>query len=108
MADGLVEFFGSFPARMTPERLGTWQASVVLEITGEGGGTWLIRIADGKMIVTSGNDVPVDTTISVSAADFQQIIAARLNPQLAFMTGKLKVKGAMGNALKLSSLLSSK
>ena len=108
MADGLVDFFERFPARMTPERLGTWQASVVLDITGDGGGKWMIRIADGKMNVTNENEVPVDTTITVSAADFEQIIAAKLNPQLAFMTGKLKVKGAMGNALKLSSLLASK
>jgi putative sterol carrier protein len=37
--------------------------------------------------------------------DFLEMLAGRLNGQMAFMTGKLKVAGDMGLALKLESFL---
>ena len=37
--------------------------------------------------------------------DLQKLIDGNLNPTLAYMTGKLKVEGSMGVALKISQLL---
>ena len=45
-----------------------------------------------------------DTTITISEDDFEQLVAGELNPMTAFMTGKLKVKGDMGAAMKLQKL----
>ncbi len=41
----------------------------------------------------------------MTAPDFMSMIQGSLNPQMAFMTGKLRVKGDMGLALKLQSIL---
>lgn len=46
-----------------------------------------------------------DTVLSLSADDLAKLIAGRLSPMLAFATGKLKVEGSKGVALKLASLL---
>lgn len=46
-----------------------------------------------------------DTVLSLSAADLEKLIAGRLSPMLAFTTGKLKVEGSKGVALKLAGLL---
>lgn len=50
-------------------------------------------------------DAQADTVLALSSADLAKLIAGRLSPMLAFATGKLKVEGSKGVALKLASLL---
>ena len=45
-----------------------------------------------------------DTTIAASEADFMKIVSGEQNPTSAYMTGKLKIKGDMGAAMKLQKL----
>ena len=51
-------------------------------------------------------DGEADTTLKLSEAAFQDLMAGKLDPNMAYMTGKLKVSGSMGVALKLAGLLS--
>jgi putative sterol carrier protein len=46
-----------------------------------------------------------ETTIGISLDDLNRLIAGALNPTMAYMTGKLKIQGSMGIALKMSQLL---
>jgi putative sterol carrier protein len=50
-------------------------------------------------------DGEADTTIGISADDLGKMIEGTLNPTLAYMTGRLKVRGSMGVALKISQML---
>ncbi len=65
--------------------------------------------ADGKIYIDKDNvhneDLPADTTIVVTKADFDQISEGKLDPTMAFMQGKLKVNGDMSVAMKLQPLL---
>ena len=71
------------------------------------GGDGVVRVDDSvSPAVVDNQDLPVDCTVRVSMADFQDIASGGTNPQMAFMTGKLKVDGDMSVALKLGSLLS--
>ena len=45
-----------------------------------------------------------DVTISSSAETFEKIRSGEQNPTTAYMTGKLKIKGDMGAAMKLQKL----
>jgi putative sterol carrier protein len=45
-----------------------------------------------------------DTTIQATEENFLAISRGELNPTTAYMTGKLKIKGDMGAALKLQKL----
>lgn len=48
----------------------------------------------------SNEDADADTTITISQKDFQDLVAGKLNPPVAFMQGKLKIKGDPSAALK--------
>lgn len=50
-------------------------------------------------------DEAADVTLSADAETFRSIIEGDTNPTSAFMTGKLKVDGDMGLAMKLASVL---
>jgi putative sterol carrier protein len=51
-------------------------------------------------------DSAADTTIKVSWDDWQALASGALDGMTAFMTGKLKVEGDMGNAMQLQGVLS--
>ncbi|MGR3485868.1 MAG: SCP2 sterol-binding domain-containing protein [Paracoccaceae bacterium] len=60
------------------------------------------------MIDQSGaraGDEAADVTMSATPDVFQDILEGRENPTAAFMTGKLKVDGDMGMAMKLAGVL---
>jgi len=44
------------------------------------------------------------TTIRISPENLKKLMDGGLDPTLAYMTGKLKVEGSMGVALKLTSM----
>jgi len=46
-----------------------------------------------------------DTVLMLTADNLAKLIAGKLSPMLAFATGKLKLEGSKGVAMKLASLL---
>jgi putative sterol carrier protein len=69
----------------------------------EGAGTWTVKVADGAVSVTEGAG-DADCTISTSEENFMKIVRGEQNPTTAYMSGKLKIKGDMGAAMKLQKL----
>ena len=74
---------------------------VIFDIEGEG--QWFVDVKDGTLSVSEGGG-DADATISTSAETFEKIMAGEQNPTTAYMTGKLKIKGDMGAAMKLQKL----
>ena len=60
----------------------------------------------GEQTVFGNQDGEADTTMRLSAENLEKLIAGNLDPTMAYMTGKLKVEGKMGVALKINSMLS--
>jgi putative sterol carrier protein len=60
---------------------------------------------DGAASQVSEDNGDADTTIKVSWEDWQAMAAGQLDGMTAFMTGKLKVEGDMGNAMQLQGVL---
>ena len=54
----------------------------------------------------SEEDGEADTTLRLSEDNFRKLLDGNLDPTLAYMTGKLKVEGKLGVAMKINSLLS--
>jgi alkyl sulfatase BDS1-like metallo-beta-lactamase superfamily hydrolase len=64
-----------------------------------------VALKDGKATVAAGEAPSPNCTVSMAEGDFLDMVAGKLNGQMAFLTGKLKVAGDMGLALKLGSFL---
>jgi putative sterol carrier protein len=95
------EFFEGLESRIDPSKTAGMTNSYVFEI--DGAGTWKVDVQDGNVSVSEG-DGDADATISASEETFNQIASGDLNATTAYMTGKLKIKGDMGAAMKLQKL----
>ena len=73
---------------------------VKLDFGGDG-----VIMLDGAGQAATEQDGDADTTIKVSWDDWQAMAAGQLDGMTAFMTGKLKVEGDMGNAMQLQGVL---
>jgi putative sterol carrier protein len=83
---------------------GAWLPGKTVKI--DFGGDDGVLLLDGANSLVSDNDGPADTTIKVSWDDWQAMASGALDGMTAFMTGKLKVEGDMGNAMQLQGVLS--
>jgi len=81
---------------------GTVGAIYKFVLDGDGGGTWLLDLKSA-LTVTKGDGVAA-CTVTMTAADFVDLFEGRASGQALFFTGKLKVDGDMGLALKLETL----
>ena len=96
------EFFDSLENRVDPSRTAGMHNTYAFDI--DGAGEWTVAVDDGRVNVSDGASPDADCTITSSAESFERIVAGELNPTSAYMTGKLKVKGDMGQAMKLQKL----
>jgi putative sterol carrier protein len=64
-------------------------------------GAGVIHIDGGSV---TNEDRPADCTILVSQDDFEDLARGRLDPAMALMRGRLKVRGDMTVAMKLQSM----
>ncbi|MBM2824210.1 MAG: sterol-binding domain protein [Thermoleophilia bacterium] len=86
------EYFEGLAARVPADRIEGMTNTYVF-----------VAIADGAIVVTEGIG-DADCTFSASEESFAKIVAGEQNPTTAYMTGKLKIKGDMGAAMKLQKI----
>ena len=95
------EFFDGLESRVDATKTAGMRNSYLFEI--EDAGTWKVDVDDGTVKVTEGPG-EAECVISTSEETFEKIASGEQNPTSAYMTGKLKVKGDMGAAMKLQKL----
>ncbi len=70
-----------------------------------GDGTFLMLDASQVPNVVSNDDNEADCTLKISLDDFVAMTQGELDGTSAFMSGKLKIEGDMGIAMKLQGVL---
>ncbi len=95
------------PAKLQakPDVVSKINAVYQFNITGPGGGTWTVDCTQPGGKVHAGNAASPRCTVAAVDHDFLNIVNGKLNAQMAFMSGKLKIQGDMGLALKLQQIL---
>lgn len=100
----VAEIKKEMPGRFNPAASKGVNATYQFDLTGDGGETFHVNVNDGSCAVCDGAAGAANITITMTAADYVDMINGKLNPQMAFMGGKLKIKGDMSLALKMQQL----
>ncbi len=85
--------FAAMPDAFNPEAGAGVEAVFQYAISGPGGGDWQVAVRAGTCTVTPGRAAKPACTLIISAPDFLDMIAGRLDPMQAFTAGKLKIEG---------------
>ena len=102
----VAELFNSMPGRLQVDKAAGVNMSILFDLSGDGGGQYLVDLKDGKLNVAEG--VPAaapSATVKMAADDFKAMSTGSLNPMMAFMTGKIKVDGDLNSVMKFQSLV---
>ncbi|PIU58280.1 MAG: SCP-2 sterol transfer family protein [Deltaproteobacteria bacterium CG07_land_8_20_14_0_80_38_7] len=89
-----------------PEILADVNAVIAVNLTGESGGRWVIDCNKKPAEVKLDETMKADMTLTMDAQDMVKMSEGELNPQMAFLSGKIKIDGSMSLAMKLGKLLS--
>ena len=98
------ETFEAMPTRFRADKAAGTNAVIQYDISGEGGGTWHAVIKDGACAVGDGPGTNPNLTLQMASQDWLDMLSGKQSGQMLFMSGKLKVKGDMGLAMKLGSM----
>ncbi|KFR06393.1 Hydroxysteroid dehydrogenase-like 2, partial [Nipponia nippon] len=102
----VAETFRVIQGAMTEEYVRSTQGVFQFELSGDEGGTWYIDLkTQGGSAGFGKPPVAADVVMSMSSADFVKMFTGKLKPTLAFMSGKLRIKGNMTLAIKLEKML---
>ena len=102
MAQSVSQFFEELPSRVDESKTAGMNNTYRFNV--DGAGSWTVDVQDGKVSVAQDGDGEPDVTISSSEETFLKLVQGEQNPTTAYMTGKLKIKGDMGAAMKLQKL----
>jgi putative sterol carrier protein len=104
VADDVKEIFSQMPGAFLPEKAHNINATIQINLSGEGGSLWAIKIADGKISISEGQADSPKLTLHMQASDFVALTRGQVNPMNLFMAGKIKVEGDITLAMKFQEL----
>ncbi len=90
-----------------PKKLEGFAADYVIDLTGESGGKFRLRIADRKVVLVDDEATPPKAAVSIATSDFSDLLQEKVSAMSLFMQGKVRLQGDMGEAFRLESLFRS-
>ncbi|HRQ41420.1 MAG TPA: SCP2 sterol-binding domain-containing protein [Chloroflexota bacterium] len=100
-----AEILNRIPSTVDPSKIAGINATVVFDLSGDNGGQWTMKVADGAANVSDGADPNASATIKMTDTDYVAMMSGSLNPMMAFMSGKIKVEGDLNTVMKLQSIM---
>lgn len=84
---------------------GTDFLAVQVNLTGKDGGVFYVEVKDGKVSAEPYDYHDRSCALTIEPANFVKLMDGKLDPVIAYTTGKLKVEGDLGKALEFSKLI---
>ena len=100
----VANIFDQMPSKLNESAAAGMNNVIQYDLAGDGSATYHCKIEDGTCEVVEGTHEAPDMTVNMEAADFVALIDGSLDGMAAFMSGKLRVSGDMGLAMKLQTL----
>lgn len=94
------------PNALLPEAAQNITATYQLDLSGEGGGIYWVKVTGGHATSGEGKVENPTVTMKASAEDFIRLATGQLSPTAAVMERKLRITGDMVLATKLTSMFS--
>lgn len=98
-AGGILE---EMPSYFLPDKAQGARATFQFELSGDGGGTFVISVADGQCSVSEGPINSPSVILKMAASDFMAMAKGELDAMKAFMGGRIKGQGELGLAMRFS------
>lgn len=102
--ESVPAFFDRLPRALRGDAARPVSAVFGFDLEGEGGGQWHVAVGDGRCTVHPGPAPAPQVVVCCRAADWLSIVNGALDPDGAFMTGRLRIKGNVALALELKDL----
>lgn len=104
VADDLKEIFEQMPQAFIPEKAAGVNATIQLNLSGEGGGSWYINIADDQLSTEQGQASSPELTLDMAADDYIALTQGQADPMNLFMAGRILLQGDMSLAMKFQEM----
>ena len=103
--ESIDDVIASYPDRFQPEKASGVNDTVHMHLTGDQPRDVVLHVNDGTLNITEG-EAPEDATLTLTAdaADWLKIENGELNPMMAMMSGKAKMRGSMPFAMKFMGM----
>lgn len=88
-----------------PEQVKGVNAVLLFDLSGDDGGSWHIRLANGNSTAGPGGVETPQLTVLMAAEDFKALVAGTLDPMSALLGGKMKLRGDVALAMRLQAIL---
>lgn len=104
--DRVAEIFKAIEGFLSADLVQKVQAIYQFNVPGHSQEQWFLDMRNGSGSCGAGVASDADCTMTMKADDFHKVFSGQMKPTAAFMSGKMKISGDMGKAMKLESLMS--
>lgn len=101
----VAQLFVKMAENFDPSKAEGVNATIQFDLSGDNGGLYWVKMSNGQAESGEGRVDNPNMTLKASANDWAAVVKGDLNAMQAFMSGKLKIQGDMGLAMKLQALL---
>lgn len=97
------EFFEALPSRFHADAAEGVTAVYQFNLSGDHGGQFQLHVADQACRVSSGVHPSPNVTLAMAGEDCMAILEGRLSGVSAYLSGRLRVDGDIGLAMRLAA-----
>jgi len=102
------EVIASYPDRFNPSKAQGVDDKVQMNLSGEGGGHYVLHVHDGQVDISEGEAEDPTLTLNAPADVWLSVENGQTNPMMAMMSGKVKLKGSVPFATKFMGMFGGK